>query len=434
MSLTLDPDVGASVAADAVERAQRAGATASKAMHTYSERFEVNFDAGQMSLARSTVTDGMTITIYDGDRKGTAELTGRDHDSVEAAVAQALDAARASEPDPANLLPREPAEPAASSGPEAPDREGMIDAVAAFLDRLRRDHPNLLSWSSHYSFVNQWSSYANSLGRTQRARRSGYRLNLVIAGRHERASTSFQSTGLASEGPITDMADLPVVRQCLSDTEASFHAKPIPETFTGDVILTPQAVAGLLSSVVAALSGLALMKKTSPFLDRLGATVASADFSLLHRPQELATAPSFDGEGFPNHPLDIIKAGTLENFLIDWYMSHKLGRPMTTGLTSMVVEPGGEKLDDIVAGCRRGIVMGRYSGGMPNQALDFSGVAKNSFYVEDGRIVGPVSETMVAGNLVKLLLDINAVSREQLDYGTYRMPWISAPGVTISTR
>lgn len=434
MPTALDPAAGVFVAADAVERAQSAGATASKVTHSYEERFEVNFDTGEMSLARSTVSDVLTITVYDGNRRGAAELTGRDHDAVAAAVDQALSAARASEPDPANLLPEEPAEPAPSRGDEAPDKESVIDAVAQFLERLRSDHPSLLSWSSHYSFVNTWSSYANSHGRTQQARRGRYDLSLVIAGKQDRASTSFQSTGMGSEVPLTAIADLPVVSHCLRDTEASFDARPIPETFVGDMILTPQALVQLLSSAVAALSGLALMKRTSPFLDRLGEEVACSEFSLLHRPDELAVSDPFDGEGFPNRPLDIIESGVLKNFLIDWYMSHKLSRPMTSGLTSLVVSPGSESLDDMVAGCRRGIVMGRYSGGTPNQALDFSGVAKNSFYVEGGKVLGPASETMVAGNLVKLLSDMSAVSREQLDYGYYRLPWVSVPGVTISTR
>ena len=62
---------------------------------------------------------------------------------------------------------------------------------------------------------------------------------------------------------------------------------------------------------------------------------------------------------------------------------------MTTGQTNFVVPPGDTALDDIIASTEQGIVLGRFSGGMPNQNLDFSGVAKNSFYVEDGKVVAP---------------------------------------------
>lgn len=434
MALALDPDVGVSVASDAVERAQRAGAGVSKAVHGYSERFEVNFETDGVSLVRSTVDDGLSITVYLDGRKGSAEVTGRDHDGVDAAVEQALTAARASEPDPANVLPDAPAEPATTGGDQHPDRDAMVDAVARFIAHLRRDHPAILTRSSSYSFVNSWSSYANSFGRTQHARRSNYGVAFVLAGRDERASTSFQYTSTASAEPVADIGALPAVRQATDETARSFGARPIPETFVGDVILTPQALGSFLASVIGAMSGLALMKRTTPFLDRLGQRIAPESFSLLHRPSVLAAAPAFDDEGFPNADLDVVRGGVLENFVVGWYMSHKLGRPMTTALTNPVVNTGDTAVDEIIASTDRGIMMGRYSGGIPNQNLDFSGVAKNSFYVERGKVVGPISETMVAGNLVALLSEIAAISREEIDYGFFRMPWVAAGGVTISTK
>jgi PmbA protein len=176
------------------------------------------------------------------------------------------------------------------------------------------------------------------------------------------------------------------------------------------------------------------MTKTSPYLERLGDTIASPAFSLLHSPSSLPASTPFDAEGFANTDLDIVREGVLSNFLIDWYMSHKLDRRMTSGGADLLVAPGGTSLEDLIAETRRGIVMGRYSGSNPNQALDFSGVAKNSFYVEDGKVLGPINETMVAGNLASLLTSIKEVSGEQIDYGAFRMPWVSAGGVTISTK
>ncbi|HET6795328.1 MAG TPA: TldD/PmbA family protein [Acidimicrobiales bacterium] len=434
MSLVIQPDVGLSLARDAVERAQRAGADAAKATHSYVERFEVNFDTTDISLVRSTVTDGLTITVFRGDRKGAAEVTGRDHDTVDAAIGQALRAAEASQPDPANVLPVEQAEPAESRGDTEPDREEMVDVVSGFLDWLNREHPSILSRASNYSFVNTFSSYANAHGRTQHARRSHYSVTLVVAGRHERSSTSFQYTTVATAGPATDIAGLGAIRQCIDETESSFDARPVPSTFVGDVILTPAALATFVGTVATSLGGLALMKGTTPYLERMGERVAAPVFSLLHRPGRLAAAPSFDAEGFPNRDLDVVQDGVLRNFLVDWYMSHKLGRPMTSGHADLEVAAGTSTFDDIVAATERGIVVGRFSGGVPNQNLDFSGVAKNSFYVEDGKVVGPVNETMVAGNLGDVLAGIKAISAERIDSGFTLMPWVAAGGVTISTR
>jgi PmbA protein len=434
MPLALDPDIGVAVAGDAVERAQRAGATAAKAAHCYTECFEVNFETEGVSLVRSTVNDTLSVTTYASDRKGSAEMTGRDHDGVEAIVAQALEAARASQGDPANVLPANPADAAESCGDEEADTEAMVDAVVRFVDDIRNQHPSILMRSSNYSFVNTWTSYANSHGRVQHARKSRYVVTFVLAGHNERGSTSFQYSTVASGAPVADLSAVGGVQQSLAETEQSFDPRPVPETFVGDLVLTPSALASLVASVAGALGGLALMKNTSPYLERLGEQIAAPRFSLLHRPSALAAGAAFDAEGFPNVDLDIVRDGVLESFLIDWYMSHKLGRPMTTAETDLEVAAGDTALDDIIAATARGIVMGRYSGSNPNQNLDFSGVAKNSFYVENGKVVGPINETMVAGNLASLLASVNSVSREQIDYGMFKMPWMSAGGVTISTK
>jgi PmbA protein len=107
---------------------------------------------------------------------------------------------------------------------------------------------------------------------------------------------------------------------------------------------------------------------------------------------------------------------------------------MTSGLANFVVSPGSIALDDLIANTERGIVLGRFSGGAPNQNLDFSGVAKNSFYVEDGKVVHPIAETMIAGNFVTALESIKGISRETIDLGMANYPWLSTGGITVSTK
>ena len=54
----------------------------------------------------------------------------------------------------------------------------------------------------------------------------------------------------------------------------------------------------------------------------------------------------------------------------------------------------------------------RFSGGMPGVNGDFSGVAKNSFLIENGKVTTPISETMISGNLAEMLNSIIAVSAD----------------------
>jgi PmbA protein len=434
MPVALDPDTGVDVATDAVARALKAGADAAGVQHGYSELFEVNFDTNDVTLVRSTVGDTLAITVYDDTRQGSTKLTGRAHDAVDRAVAQAVEAARAGEPDPANVLPDAQVEPGVSDGDQEPDRDAMVDTVLRHIAWTKENHPLLRSDSSVYLFQSTWVSYANSHGRTQHARRGRYVTSAMVTGKDDTRATSFNYVGHIDTAPIDDLFALPSIQRLIDSTLASFDAKAIPSTFVGDVIFTPEALGTIVETVGGALGGVALMRKATPYIDKLGASIAASGFTLAHRPTALAGAAPFDSHGFVNRELPVITDGVLENFLIDWYFSNKLGMTMTTGCTDYVVAPGDTPLDEIIARTERGILLGRYSGGQPNQNLDFSGVAKNSFYVENGKVTHPISETMIAGNFVSVLESITAISQESINFGDASYPWVATTGVTVSTK
>ena len=59
-------------------------------------------------------------------------------------------------------------------------------------------------------------------------------------------------------------------------------------------------------------------------------------------------------------------------------------------------------------------------------------MAKNSYYIEDGKIRGAVSETMINGNLDGLLRSITGISRETVADGYSVLPWLAADGIVVS--
>ena len=81
-----------------------------------------------------------------------------------------------------------------------------------------------------------------------------------------------------------------------------------------------------------------------------------------------------------------------------------------------------------------GALLSHFCGGAPDDNLDFAGIAKNSFYIEDGEVRHALNETMVSGNFIQLLQDIHAVSQEVVNFGDCAYPFIAASGVTISSK
>ena len=74
----------------------------------------------------------------------------------------------------------------------------------------------------------------------------------------------------------------------------------------------------------------------------------------------------------------------------------------------------------------------RFSGGAPAASGEFSGVAKNSFLIEKGKVTSALTETMISGCVPDMLRNIRGVSSDLLQDGSVSLPYIVFDGVTIS--
>ena len=436
MTTVLDATAGVDVASYAVDAAREAGADDAQVVHVYDELFEVTYDNADISMVRTTVDDQVSLTVFVGGAKGSSSLTGRSHDLIKQAAAEAVAAARAGVADPANKIVTGTPTDLVELGDTEPQQDVMIDTIVRYQKFVAENFPKIIIRDSTYHFRNRWRSFANSAALTHQARRGSYTTSTIFSGKDGLRSTSFNYTGASSAEPFAELEDVATLRRLLDDTMLSFDPKPVPATFVGDVIFTPDSVTELLTSVLSAVMGLALLRGTSPFKDALGQQIADPRFSLASRPcsPDFPLASTFDGFGLAAEDLPIITNGVLENFLVDWYTSHKLNRPANASVYSFDMGAGDQTLDDIIASTERGIILGRFSGGQPNQQLDFSGVAKNSFYVEDGKVQHAISETMIAGNFAQMLQSIRAIGSEKVNFGNDAVTALAANGVTISTK
>ena len=433
MGASADAD-GADFAAALVERARRAGADAAQAGHMTRERFELDADTGGVNLVATNHDDTTVLTVFRNGRRGSAVLTGREVTATEAALRNAIDSADAARPDPANGVAEIESAPPSRHGPERPDRDAMLGALGRFLDEARERFPLLRIRHADYSFEDRRRSFANTAGVRRQERRAVHRFWTMFGAKDGERSTSFNHAGACAFEPFARLMEAGGVESLIVDTMRSFDPGPVPGKFTGDVIVTPPCAAYIATVLAGAVDGYALLGGLTPWEGREGERIASAGFSLLNRPADarIADGSDFDDFGVPTRNVDVIRDGVLETFLVDFFCSRKLGRPQNAGRLNLVVPPGERSVEDLVRETERGILLARFSGGAPNHKLDFSGVAKNSFYVEDGEIRYPLIETMVSGNFQDLLMSIRAVSRESIDFGAGACPWLAASGVTIS--
>ena len=174
---------------------------------------------------------------------------------------------------------------------------------------------------------------------------------------------------------------------------------------------------------------------TSLWLDKVGEQVASDKLTISKKPfdERIVGGERGTQDGFRAEDVILIEKGVLKTHSLSLYAANKTGRPVVknTGW-SLVVEPGDKSLDDIVKSVDKGLIMGGFSGGQPGANGEFSGVAKNSFYVENGEVKYAVSETMVNGNLGEIVKNIRDISKEIVCNGNSVIPYIAVDGVIIS--
>ena len=96
------------------------------------------------------------------------------------------------------------------------------------------------------------------------------------------------------------------------------------------------------------------------------------------------------------------------------------------------MQPGQTDLEEMIQSTSYGILLNRISGGSPGVDGDLSGVMKNSFLIENGKITGALSETMFSANLAQMLQNVRQISKQTLCDGCFVLPWVKIGGITVS--
>jgi len=217
------------------------------------------------------------------------------------------------------------------------------------------------------------------------------------------------------------------------------------------VILDPFAAAAFFSVLSTALTAEAVQKNRSLFAGREGERVAGELLQLVDD-GTLADGPDsapFDGEGVPSRRTSLIDGGVLQGYLYDTYTARKAGRQSTgnglrsgysslpgVGPTNLVVSGPTTPLYDLVAGLDRGVlvtdVIGIRSGA--NAISGAFSVGISGVLIEHGRFTTPLREVALAGDMIEMLLAIQALGDDaRWVPGTgLRTPSVLIDGMSIS--
>ncbi len=420
-----------------LEAAGKQGASGAKISFRQEEQIGVDFENGRLKTSNTRQSVSYHVEVLVDGRRGGA--MGNNLDELEVIVARAI--ALAGVGSAAHFIAYPAPGKLAEVKTHSPRtvglaRQTMVDACQAIADQLK--------------------AYDSEMFISASAERSESEYLLVTSGGVRQADTqtrwSLGSYVQKTEG--TDM--LFAGRERLGvDLDEQFDAdwiaagmledlrngEKIVDAPTGQTraLIVPHMLATLLRPLEMGVNGRSVAKGDSPLKGRLGEKIFDESLTIIDDPHTdfCNGGRTTDDDGVPTRVVPIVTNGVLENFLYDLDSAGLAGAEPTgndgCSSYSLTVSPGAIASDEMLAGIDDGIVIKQLIGfGMSNLINgDFSCNLGLGFRVKDGKIVGRVKDTMVAGNFYDLLADGVQLS-SNVDK-VWRMPHAVIDGINVST-
>ena len=373
------------------------------------------------------------VRVVVGSRVATATTTQLASDRMRKAAAAALEAARASPPDPE------------WPGLPSPDRVGRARAA--------------LRWDD--------ATAGASAGR-----RAGGVAKLLAAAEVDNAAGVFETSAhsysvISSTGMDCFDAHTRCVASCLVDTgdatgwsDASSHAledvdvegtarraleKAKRSTGAAEaepgryaVVLEPAAVATLIDYLSYCGMGAKQVIDGESFLtDKLGTKVAAPSVTVADDVwHDRSVGIGFDFEGVPKRRVAVIDAGVATGPVTDWRTASKLGTEVTGHYSGsnefgpyashVVLGAGGDSIEDLIERAEDGFLVTRfhYVNILDRPSTLLTGMTRDgTFRIRNGEVAEPVYNFRFAHTVLDALNSVVGVGRDQVafapDYGSF---------------
>ena len=419
---------------DTLALARKMGASDAGAEASEGVGLSVSVRKGELENVERNRDKSLGVSVYLGQRRGNASTSDFSQGALQQTVQAAYDIARFTAEDPAAGLPE--AADLATEQEVARDLDlfhpWAVDAAAAAeLARICEDAALRVDrriTNSEGAGVSAQQAHFWS-GNT-RGFRGGY-----ASSRHYLSVSPIAGKGkhMQRDGWYSSMRDAnelaspeAIGRYAAERALARLKSRRVA-TAQVPVLFESTVAAGLLSSLVGAVSGGSLYRKASFLLDSLGSQVLAKHVDIRedpHQPKGKGSAV-FDDEGVRTSARSVVEAGVLQSYFLSSYSARKLNMK-TTGhaggshnlvMTSRRTRPG-DNLDAMLKKLGRGLFVTELMGQGVNAVTGDYSRGAAGFWVEGGEIVHPVEEVTIAGNLRQMFKDISAIGADAYTQGS----------------
>ena len=415
----------AELSEDVIRRARAAGASQAEVSASVSNGLSVNVRMGEVETVERTRDRGFGLTVYFGQRKGSASTADLKPESIEATLAQACAIARYTESDPCAGLAD-----ATLMQTDFPDLDlwhpWQLDVDRAIgigreVEAAGRGNPAVTnSEGASVQCGDASGVYANSHGFTGRERGTHHSISCsLIAGKGD----AMQRDGWYEY--VRDADDFPafdsIGRKAGGRAATRLGARRL-STRECPVLFAPEVARSLVGHLVSAVSGGSLYRRASFLLDHAGKPVLPSFVDMIEKPflPRGHASGAFDAEGVATRESALVEQGVLQRYVLGSYSARKLGLKTTGnagGVHNLAVAAGsvdGETADfqGMLRRMGTGLLVTELIGqGVSIVTGDYSRGAAG-FWVENGEVAYPVQEITIAGNLRDMFVNVQAIGSD----------------------
>jgi PmbA protein len=201
------------------------------------------------------------------------------------------------------------------------------------------------------------------------------------------------------------------------------------------VIIENRIAGNIASPIYQALLGSSLYQKQSFLIGKENKPITTSLLTVYDDPLIPSGAGSrlFDDEGLAAIRRPVIDKGILKNYYIDDYYGKKLGMKPTSGSSSNIIfNSGTRSLDDMIKGTKKGVLITGFIGGNCNGSTGDFSYGIEGFFIQDGKIVHPVNEMNITGNMNTFWFNLAELGNDTLENESLRIPSLLFENVDLS--
>lgn len=404
-----------------LDEAKQQGASAAEASVSIDNGLSVSARLGEVETVEFHCDQGLGVTVYFGQQKGSASSNDVSADSLRETVRAACSIARYASPDEYAGLPD-----AADLATQFPDMDlyhpWAVDAEQAIelainCEQAARNFDPAIS-NSEGASVNSHSGVrvlGNSLGFLQGYQATRHSISCsVLAGSGDNMQRDYWYSVARSQSGLESVQF--IGEEAARRTLARMNATSL-STRQCPVLFAPQMAQGLIGALIGAVSGGSLYRKASFMLDKLDQQIMPS-FVRIHEQPLLKGAlgsSSYDAEGVATQTRDIVSEGILRGYVLSSYSARKLGMRTTgnaSGVHNLTVDSGELDFNGMLKLMGTGLLVTELLGQGVNRVTGDYSRGASGFWVENGVIQFPVEEITIAGNLKSMLSNIVAIGND----------------------